>query len=164
MQIVRLRCYGDGMKERLHHATITIERTYLAPVERVFSEFADPQVRAKWSAPSNDALVYDESDFREGGRDVFRCGPPNNLKFRGVTIYHEIIPNRRVIWTETLSEGAERLAVALNSLEFEQIAEGANLKFTVQIISFVGPGMVEGYESGNRGALDGLSLHLAAPA
>ena len=152
------------MNEMLHHATITIERTYSAPVERVFSEFADPQVRAKWSAPSNDALVYDESDFREGGRDVFRCGPPNNLKFRGVTIYHEIIPNRRVIWTETLSEGATRLAVALNSLEFEQSAEGANLKFTVQIISFVGRGMVEGYESGNRGALDGLSLHLAARA
>jgi len=150
------------MKEMLHHANITFERTYSAPVERVFSEFADPQARAKWGTPSNDALVYDKSDFREGGRDVFRCGPPNNLKFRGVTIYHEIIPNRRVIWTETLSKGANRLAIALNSLEFEQGAEGANLKLTVQMISFVGPGMVEGYESGNRGALDSLSHHLAA--
>ena len=153
--------YGDGMKEKLDHATITLERAYSAPLERVFREFADPQVRAKWSAPSNDALVYDETDFREGGRDVFRCGPPNNLKFRGVTIYHEIISNRRVIWSETLSEGATRLAVALNSLEFERSAEGTNLRVTVQIISFVGPGMVEGYESGNRGALERLSRHLS---
>ena len=149
------------MEEKLHHDTIKLERAYSAPVERVFSEFADPQVRAKWSAPSNDALVYDEADFRPGGRDVFRCGPPNDLKFGGVTIYHEIVPNRRVIWTETLSEGATRLAVALNSLEFERSAEGANLKFTVQIVSFVGPGMVKGYESGNRSALEGLSRHLS---
>ena len=150
------------MKEKLHHATITLERAFAAPVERVFLEFADPQARAKWSAPSNDALVYDEADFREGGCDVFRCGPPSNLKFRGVTTYHVIIPNRCVISTEMLTEGATRLAVALNSLEFERSAEGANLKVTVQIISFIGPGMVEGYESGNRDALEGLSRHLAA--
>jgi len=150
------------MKETLHHTTITLERAYSASVERVFSEFADPQARAKWTAPSNDALVYDEADFREGGCDVFRCGPPSNLKFRGVTTYHVIIPNRCVISTEMLTEGATRLAVALNSLEFERSAEGANLKVTVQIISFVGPGMVEGYESGNRDALEGLSRHLAA--
>jgi uncharacterized protein YndB with AHSA1/START domain len=161
MTAVQVHCYGDGMEEKLHHDTIKLERAYSAPVERVFSEFADPRVRAKWSAPSNDALVYDEADFRPGGRDVFRCGPPNDLKFGGVTIYHEIVPNRRVIWTETLSEGATRLAVALNSLEFERSAEGANLKFTVQIVSFVGPGMVKGYESGNRSALEGLSRHLS---
>lgn len=73
------------MEEKLHHATITLERAYAVSVERVFSEFADPRGRAKWSAPSNEALVYDEGDFHEGSRDVFRCGPPNDLKFRGVT-------------------------------------------------------------------------------
>ena len=88
------RCYGEGMKEKLHHATIVLERAYSAPVERVFSEFADPQARAKWSAPTNDALVYDNADFRECGGDVFRCGPKNDLRFRGVTTYHTIIPNR----------------------------------------------------------------------
>ena len=64
------------MESKLHHATITLERAYTVPVERVFSEFADPQARAEWNAPSNDALVYDEADFHEGGRDVFRCGRP----------------------------------------------------------------------------------------
>jgi hypothetical protein len=64
--------------------------------------------------------------------------------------------------TEMVTEGATCLAVALNSLEFERSAEGANLRVTVRIISFVGPGMVEGYESGNRDALEGLSRHLAA--
>lgn len=150
------------MNEMLHHATITLERTYSAPVERVFSEFADPKARAKWSTSSNDALVYDEADFREGGLDVFRCGPMNDLKFRGVTTYQVIIPNRCVISTETLTQHNNRLAVSLNTLEFGPEMEGTKLRVTVQITSFVGPGMIEGYESGNRGALEGLSRHLAA--
>lgn len=150
------------MKEKMHHATITLEHAYAVRVERVFSEFADPRARAKWSAPSNDALVYDEADFREGGRDVFRCGPRNDLKFRGVTTYHVIVPNRCVVSTESLSEGTTQLAIALNTLEFESTAVGANLRLTVQIASFVGPGLVTGYESGNRSALEGLARQLAA--
>ena len=148
------------MKKELHHATIVLERAYPAPVERVFAEFADPHARAKWSAPSNDALVYEETDFREGGRDVFRCGPPNDLRFLGVTTYQVIAPNSCVISTETLSEGGKRLAVALNTLNFEPTADGTNLKITVQLASFAGADMVGGYESGNRGALEGLSRHL----
>ena len=150
------------MNEKLQLATITIERAYPVRVERVFSEFADPRARAKWSVPSNDALVYDEADFREGGRDIFRCGPRNDLKLRGVTTYQAIIPNTCVISTESLSEGSARLAIALTTLEFEPTEEGANLRLTVQIVSFVGPGMVKGYESGNRSAMESLSRHLAA--
>jgi hypothetical protein len=40
--------------------------------------------------------------------------------------------------------------------------EGTTLKVSVQMVSFVGPGMVEGYESGNKGALEGLTRHLSA--
>jgi hypothetical protein len=52
--------------------------------------------------------------------------------------------------------------VALNTLEFEPEKEGSTLRVTVQITSFAGPGMIEGYTSGNHGALEGVSRHLAA--
>lgn len=151
----------EGMSETLHH-TITMERTYSAKADCVFAEFADPVARAKWSVLSNDALVYDEADFREGGRDVFRCGPPGDLRFRGVVAYQVIVPNHCVVYTETLTDDGKRVAVALNTLEFEPVGEGTVLKVTVQIVSFVGIGMVKGYESGNRDALEGLSRHLAS--
>jgi uncharacterized protein YndB with AHSA1/START domain len=150
------------MGETIHHETINLQGFYAAPVERVFSEFADPSARAKWSAPTNDSLVYDKADFREGGGDVFRCGPPNDLRFRGETAYQVIVPNKCVISTEILTEGGKRLAVALNTLSFEATGEGTTLRVTVQLVSFVGPGMVEGYKSGNKGALEGLSRHLSA--
>lgn len=148
------------MSETLHH-TITMERTYSAKVERVFTEFADPVARAKWSVLVNDSLVYDEADFREGGRDIFRCGPRGDLRFRGVVTYQVILQNRCVVYTETLTERSNQVAVALNTLEFTPNGEGTVLNVTVQIASFVGIGMVKGYESGNRDALEGLSRHLA---
>jgi uncharacterized protein YndB with AHSA1/START domain len=150
------------MPDQLHHATITLSRTYDAPPERIFSAFANPKSRAEWSAPTNDALIYDEANFQEGGRDVFRCGPANDLRFRGVTTYQTIIPNECVISTEAICEGHQRLAVALTTLEFLPTASGTNLKITIQLVSFVGPGIDQGYESGNRSALDNLANHLAA--
>ena len=143
------------------HATIILEHSYSAPVERVFSQFADPAGRAGWSAPSEEVLVYGESDFRVGGKDVFRCGPKGNPKFRGETRYLHIVPNKRVVSSETLDTDDQLLAVALTTLEFEPTKDGTNLTVTVQIVSFVGPDMIRGYESGNKSALKNLSQHLA---
>jgi uncharacterized protein YndB with AHSA1/START domain len=148
------------MNEKLQHATIILERSYRAPLERVFSEFANPVARARWSPPSNDVLIYDETDFRAGGRDVFRCGPQNDPKFRGETLYHLIVPNKRVVSSETLDADGQRLAVSLNTLDFEATDKGTNLKLTVQMVSLAGPGIIEGYESGNKSALENLSRHL----
>lgn len=148
------------MTEKPQHATICLERTYDAPPERVFAEFADPLARARWSAPGDDAMTYDEADFRAGGRDLFRCGPKGDLKFRGETRYHVIAPNRRVVSSETLDAGSQSLGVSLTTLDFELVAAGTKLTVTVQVVSFVGRGMIDGYESGNRSALENLARHL----
>jgi len=142
------------------HATIKLEHSYAAPLERVFSEFADPVARARWSAPSNDALIYDEADFRVGGKDVFRCGPKGNPKFRGETRYLHVVPNARVVSSETVDMDGQRLAVALTTLDFEPTDDGTNLTATLQIVSFAGPDMIHGYESGNKSALNNLAQHL----
>jgi uncharacterized protein YndB with AHSA1/START domain len=148
------------MSDKLQHATITLQYSYSAPLELVFSKFADPVERARWSAPSNDELVYDEADFQIGGKDVFRCGPKGDLKFRGETHYLDIVPNARVISSETVAVDGRRLAAALTTLDFEPTKDGTLLTVTVQIVSFVGPDMMSSYESGNRSALKNLALHL----
>ena len=148
------------MNSKPQHATIKLEHSYAAPLERVFSEFADPAARARWSAPSNDALIYDEADFRVGGKDVFRCGPKGNPKFRGETRYLHIVPNARVVSSETVDMDGQPLAVALTTLDFEPTDDGTNLTVTLQIVSFAGPDMIHGYESGNKSALNNLAQHL----
>jgi len=147
--------------EKSQHATLAFERTYRAPIERVFSEFADPVARARWSPPSNDVFIYDETDFRAGGRDLFRCGPKEDPKFHGETRYHLIVANRRVVSSETLDVDGRRLAVALNTLEFEAAGESTNLKLTVQVVSLAGAGLIAAYESGNKSALENFARHLS---
>ena len=152
---------NETMNEKPRHDTIILERSYRAPLERVFAEFADPVARARWSPPSNDVLIYDETDFRAGGRDIFRCGPRNDPKFRGETLYHLIVPNKRIVSSETMDADGQRLAVSLNTLDFEATNEGTTLKLTVQVVSFAGAGMIDAYESGNKSALENLSRHLS---
>ena len=149
------------MNNKLQHATIKLEHSYSAPLERVFSEFADPVARARWSAPSNDALIYDEADFRVGGKDVFRCGPKGDPKFRGETRYLDIVFDARVVSSETVDMDGQRLAVALTTLDFEPTEDGTDLTVTLQMVSFVGPDMIHAYESGNKSALKNLFLHLS---
>jgi uncharacterized protein YndB with AHSA1/START domain len=149
------------MDGKPQHATITLERLYPVPLERVFSEFADPVARARWSAPSEDVLIYDEADFRMGGKDVFRCGPKGDPKFRGESRYLSIVPNARVVSSETIDVDGQCLAVSLTTLDFEPAKDATKLTVTVQIVSFVGPGMIHGSESGYKGALDNLARHLS---
>jgi uncharacterized protein YndB with AHSA1/START domain len=150
------------VNDKPQHATIKLEHSYPARLERVFSEFADPSARARWSAPSNDILIYDESDFRVGGKDVFRCGPKGDPKFLGETRYLHIVPNARVVSSETVDSEGLRLAVALTTLDFEPTEDGTNLTVTVQMVSFAGPEIIQGYESGNKSALKNLAQYLAS--
>jgi hypothetical protein len=92
---------------------------------------------------------------------VFRCGPKGDPKFRGETRYLDIVSNARVVSSETVDADGQRLAVALTTLKFESTEDGTNLTVTVQMVSFVGPDMIHGYESGNNSALKNLSLHLS---
>jgi len=151
---------GKPVNHKPQHATIKLEHWYSAPVERIFSEFADPVARARWSAPSNDALIYDEADFRVGGKDVSHCGPKGDLRFRGETRYLHIVANARVVSSETVDMDGQRIAVALTTLDFEPTDDGTNLTVTVQIVSFAGPDVIHGYESGNKSALKNLSEYL----
>jgi hypothetical protein len=71
--------------QNVRHGTLIFERTCNAPLERVFVAFADVNERLRWGAPSDKtAFIYDEADFREGGKDVFRCGTKSNPQYLGV--------------------------------------------------------------------------------
>src|SRR5579871_3037130 len=74
------------------HAKLVFKRACAAPVKTVFAAFADPAERERWGAPSeNAAFFYEETDFRAGGRDVFRCGAK---KKSTVSRNHDLLRHR----------------------------------------------------------------------
>ncbi len=143
------------------HGTITVERALAAPVARVYAAFADPKARESWGAPSDTAVfIYDEADFRVGGRDLARCGPKDDPRFRVETRYVDIVPERRVVWTETIREIERLLATNITTLELRPDGERTHVKVTVQVTSFVGPDMIKYTKAGHEGSLAGMARHL----
>ncbi|HEY3786951.1 MAG TPA: SRPBCC domain-containing protein [Steroidobacteraceae bacterium] len=141
----------------IKHATLHLERTCEAPVERVFAVFADPVARAEWGAPSETvAFVYDEADFREGGRDVFRCGDKANPQYRGVTTYLQIVPDQRIISSEVVETHGQKLLVTLATIVFQPNARGTTVSLTAQLTSLAGEDMLEGAKFGHNASLDNL--------
>ena len=145
--------------ENASHATLVFEREIPAPIGDVFAAYADSAVRAKWSAPSGDIILYDHEEFREGCQDRFRCGPKTNPNIHGTTHYWEIVWNQRIVSSEMLEMDAARLAVSLNTIELSELGTSTKLKHTVQLVSFIGEDMVNGYEHGNNAALNGLARY-----
>ena len=139
------------------HATLVFERTCSAPIERVFAAFADASERARWGTPSDTAaFIYDATDFRVGGRDIFRCGAKSDPQFHGVTTYYDIVSNARIVSTETISTGDATIFISLTTTALEATAAGTKITVTTQLVSFVGDGAAKGVTEGQNAALDNL--------
>lgn len=142
--------------------TVVVELTIDAPVSRVYRAIADVGERAQWSAPSETAvIIYDEADFRVGGRDLVRCGARADPRYRVETRYVDIEAEHRVVQTETISEGGKLLAANLTTLELTPDGPRTRLKVTVQVASFVGASMIENTKAGHEGSLASLARHIA---
>jgi uncharacterized protein YndB with AHSA1/START domain len=96
------------------HAQFTIERRYPAPVARVFAAWADPELKERWFV-GPDEWERDEYalDFRVGGREVSRGGPPGAPVHTYNALYWDIVPDSRVVYTYEMLLGEQRTSVSL---------------------------------------------------
>jgi uncharacterized protein YndB with AHSA1/START domain len=109
------------------HSTIAIERTYNAPVARVFAAWSDPVERARWDVPGDDWRVAEhQQDFRVGGREASRFGPIGNPKYSSEGRYLDIVPNVRIVSAGTMHSGEHRTSATLCTVEL--LAEGARTR------------------------------------
>ncbi|HEY8577337.1 MAG TPA: SRPBCC domain-containing protein [Devosia sp.] len=149
------------MPQDVVYRTLLFERRLAAPLARVLEALADPVQRARWSAPSETAaFVYDEADFREGGKDVFRCGSKDDPQFTGVTSYLSIDPGRRITSSEIVSSGGQALTASLITTVLATEGAATRLHMVVQVTSFCGKDMLKNTQTGNNAALDNLVRHL----
>lgn len=153
------------MSFEIAHRTFVFERRCEVPAAQVFAAFADPAIRAAWSAPSDGAaFIYDEADFREGGEDRFRCGSKESPQYTGRTTYISIVPDKLVVSSEVVEAGGRKLASSLITTELKADAHATTVTMTVQVTSLSGDDMIAGTEIGYNAALDNLVEHMLASA
>lgn len=132
------------------HATFTVERTYAAPPAKVYEAWSDPAAKEKWFSKA------DVFDFRVGGREYSRGGPPEGPVFTFDACYQEIVPEQRVVYSYSLDAGDTRISVSITTIELIPVAEGTKLIFTEQGAFFDGHDTPEIRENGTKEMLDAL--------
>jgi uncharacterized protein YndB with AHSA1/START domain len=141
------------------HDVMTIERTYSAPVQRVFRAWADAEQKRLWftGAPDSDYRL----DFRVGGREVSRGGAPGSeAVFTYDAEFVDIVDERRIVYTNHMLRGDTRISASLTSVEFRPHGEETTLMLTEHGIFLDGEDQPEDRRQGIAHQLDTLARAL----
>lgn len=102
----------------VHHETIVIDRRFAAAPARVFAAWATPEARARWAIPGTDWVIAGgDHDFRVGGHETSRFGPPGDPLYRAETTYLDIVPDRRIVMAGTMSDRDTPISASMATVE-----------------------------------------------
>jgi uncharacterized protein YndB with AHSA1/START domain len=145
----------------VQHDTFVIERKLPYPPSRVFAAFADQKKKARWFGCVEGWEVAEHTlDFRVGGREVWRGGPPGDTPHRNDSYYHDIVPDERIVWSYAMQVGERRISVSLATIELSRDGAGTRLRFIEQGVYLDGYDGLADRERGTKDLLDNLERAL----
>jgi uncharacterized protein YndB with AHSA1/START domain len=125
--------------------TFTIERTFAAPLARVYAAFADPRRKQRWFAEGDNHDVEQFAmQFEVGGREQSRYRFKPGSPFAGVAleadgVFLEIVPEVRIVAGASMAIGGRRISASLHTFEFDDVdGTATRLRFTHQAAFFEG--------------------------
>lgn len=115
------------------HRTVVLGATVVAPTDRVYAAFTDPLERQLLGAAGETGvLLLDQSDVRVGGEDVLRFGPRGDPRFGVRTRYLDIIPGRRLVTADVISDAARPLVLSMTTIEIAPGGTATRVRLTSQ--------------------------------
>jgi uncharacterized protein YndB with AHSA1/START domain len=142
------------IKRSAQHGTIRLERRYKAPANRVFAAWAEPKARAKWDVPGRWVIAEQTFDFREGGRELKRFGPKGDPHFVADTLYLDIVPRRRIVFSYSMTSRGAPISASLTTVEISPDDRNTHLLLTEQIVFLDGRDDAAHREEGLASMLD----------
>jgi len=132
------------------HDTFVIERNYEAAPARIFAAWSDSAAKSKWF-PKAEAF-----EFRVGGREFNRGGPPGGPVYTFDACYQEIVSDERIVYSYTMDQGDVRISVSVTTVEFKETEQGTQLIYTEQGVFLDGYDTAAQREHGTKIMLDKL--------
>ena len=102
-------------KRSTEYATFTIERTYAATPERVYNAWASRETKSRWFADTESIPADYQLDFRIGGLEINRGGPPGGPLYTYRATFQDIVPNERIAFSHTIDAGDQRISVSVST-------------------------------------------------
>jgi len=154
------------MTERpVTHATFHIERTLAASPARVFKAFADREAKDQWFVGAPHWVRTERSmDFRVGGRETSSVGEPGGVAHRFDAVYHDIVPNERIVFTYVMHLDETLMSVSITTIELLPLGDQTKIKFTEQGAFLRDPADAPQREQGTHFLLDSIEAFLASQA
>lgn len=84
---------------------LSFERFVDLPPETLWAAWTQPELLIPWFSPRPWATIACEIDLRPGGIFSTVMRSPEGQEFPGVGCYLEVLPNRRLAWTNALAPG-----------------------------------------------------------
>jgi uncharacterized protein YndB with AHSA1/START domain len=143
------------------HDTFVIERVYDVPVAQTFRAWADPVLKARWFVGSANAIEAGYAlDFRVGGHEVFRGGPPGGPVHSYDSEFRDIVPEQRIVHTYEMFVDDDRISVSVATVQFRSHDSATQLILTEQGVYLDGRDTAAQREEGTRSFLESLATLL----
>ena len=113
----------------INNRTLTLKRTFNAPIALVWAAWTQPEHIAQWWGPKGMQTKVVDHDFRVGGQWKYAMTMPDGNEFIGDGVYSEIIELEKIVSTanfKPMTEGVEIQAL------FE--ANGDQTLFTFNVV------------------------------
>ena len=143
------------------HATFHLERTYDAPVARVWKALTDEQAKQKWfGAPGRLQLLERHMDVRVGGTERLKGRWEGGLVSTFEATYHDVIPNERLVYSYVMHLDDKKISVSLATMQLKAEGGKTTLKVSEQGAFLDGYDDAGSREHGTGHLLDALGASL----
>jgi uncharacterized protein YndB with AHSA1/START domain len=146
-------------KRTAEHGTFVLSRNYPVSPDRVFAAWASKEAKARWfgTGEFSDNLTL---DFRVGGTEVGRGGPPDGPNFTYEATYEDIVADRRIVYGYTMKADDDLISVSVSTVEFVAAGAGTALTYNEQGVFLDGHDTPAIREKGTSELLDQLGAAL----
>lgn len=83
---------------------LVLTRLIAAPPAKVYAAWTTPELLVQWFVPRPWSVARAELDVRPGGRSLIVMRNPEGLEFPNPGVYLEVVPNRRLVFTDAYTE------------------------------------------------------------
>lgn len=142
------------------HSSFTIERTFPAPVDKVWAAVSTAEGKAAWFGGPKEWDSEYTLDFRVGGTETSIGGPPGGTVHQYRARFHDIVPNERIVVAYEMYLDDTRISVSLGTTEIEPDGDGTRYAYTEQGAYLDGYDDAGQREHGTRWLVDMLAQSL----
>jgi uncharacterized protein YndB with AHSA1/START domain len=133
-EVVRMQGGAETSVRSVVHATFHLERTYDAPVARVWKALTDEAAKQKWFGGTRDRweLLERRMDVRVGGSERVKGRWEGGVVSTFDAIYHDVIPNERLVYSYEMHLNDKKISVSLATMQLKADGGKTTLNVTEQ--------------------------------